>query len=94
MSPSTRAFIPGLVACPNADGSTFVLYDMQAPGTEDRVLSLRFTPRGSVETLAAPAAQRLPKTGWLMDRRMRSDTEVELHEQLEDTPLPACLAAI
>ena len=68
------------------DGSTLVFYDMQAPGTKDRVLSLRFTPHGSVETLDAPAPQRLPKTAWFMNRRMRSDTEVGLHEQLEDTP--------
>jgi carotenoid 1,2-hydratase len=68
------------------DGSTLVFYDMQTPGTDDHVLSLRFTPRGSVENIEAPAPQRLPKTGWLMNRRMRSDTEVQLHQQLEDTP--------
>jgi carotenoid 1,2-hydratase len=68
------------------DGSTLVFYDMQTPGADDHLLSLRFTPRGTVENIDAPAPQRLPKTGWLMNRRMRSDTEVELHEQLEDTP--------
>ena len=68
------------------DGSTLVFYDMQAPGTEDRVLSLRFTPKGTVEPLDAPPVQRLPKTAWRIDRRMRSAHSVRLHEQLEDTP--------
>ena len=36
------------------DGSTVVFYDMQAPGMEDRVLSLRFTPQGTVEPIATP----------------------------------------
>ena len=68
------------------DGSTVVFYDMQAPGTEDRVLSLRFTPKGTVEPIATPPVQRLPKTAWRIDRRMRSTQAVRVHEQLEDTP--------
>jgi carotenoid 1,2-hydratase len=68
------------------DGSTVVFYDMQAPGTEDRVLSLRFTPKGQVEPIATPPVQRLPKTGWRIERRMRSTQAVRVHEQLEDTP--------
>ena len=68
------------------DGSTVVFYDMQAPGADDRVLSLRFTPKGEVEPIATPAAQRLPKTGWRIDRRMRSAKPVQVQEQLEDTP--------
>jgi carotenoid 1,2-hydratase len=63
-----------------------VFYDMQAPGTEDRVLSLRFTPKGVVEPIATPPAQRLSKTGWRIDRRMRSAKPVQVQEQLEDTP--------
>jgi carotenoid 1,2-hydratase len=68
------------------DGSTVVFYDMQAPGTEDRVLSLRFTPKGQVEPMATPPVQRLPKTAWRIERRMRSTQAVRVHEQLEDTP--------
>jgi carotenoid 1,2-hydratase len=68
------------------DGSTVVFYDMQAPGTADRVLSLRFTPRGEVQSVASPPAQSLPKTAWRIQRRMRSTQAVKVHEQLEDTP--------
>jgi carotenoid 1,2-hydratase len=68
------------------DGSTLVFYDMQAPNTPDRVLSLRFTPKGQVEPIDTPPVQRLPKTGWRIDRRMRSAQAVQVQEQLEDTP--------
>jgi carotenoid 1,2-hydratase len=68
------------------DGSTLVFYDMQAPGTPDHVLSLRFTPQGTVLPIETPAAQRLPKTGWRIARRMRSAQPVRVHQQLEDTP--------
>ena len=68
------------------DGSTMVFYDMQAPGQADRVLSLRFTPQGTVLPIETPPVQRLPKTGWRIDRRMRSAKAVRVHEQLEDTP--------
>ncbi|WP_295519262.1 carotenoid 1,2-hydratase [Limnohabitans sp. Rim8] len=68
------------------DGSTVVFYDMQAPGAEDRVLSLRFTPQGAVESIDTPLVQRLPKTGWRIERRMRSTQGVRVQEQLEDTP--------
>ena len=68
------------------DGSTLVFYDMQAPGADDRVLSLRFTPKGTVEPIAAPPVQDLPKTAWRINRRMRSAQAVKVQEQLEDTP--------
>ncbi len=68
------------------DGSTLVFYDMQSPGSPDRVLSLRFRPDGVVEDIETPPAQRLPKTGWRIDRRMRSEAPVQCQEQLEDTP--------
>jgi len=68
------------------DGSTVVFYDMQAPGTQDRVLSLRFTPHGTVEPIDVPPVQRLPPSGWRIARRMRSAQAVRVHEQLEDTP--------
>ena len=68
------------------DGSTLAYYDMQAPASEDRVLSLRFTPKGQVEPIPAAPSQRLPHTAWRIARRMRSDSAVQVHEQLEDTP--------
>ena len=68
------------------DGSTVVHYDMQAPDQADRVLSLQFTPQGTVEPIQTPSVKRLPKTGWRIDRRMRSDQAVRVHAQLEDTP--------
>lgn len=68
------------------NGSTVVFYDMQAPGTEDRVLSLRFTPQGTVEPISVPPVQSLSKTGWRIHRRMRSTKPVQVREQLEDTP--------
>ena len=68
------------------DGSTVVFYDMQAPGQADRTLSLRFTPKGTVETIETPPVQTLSKTGWRIARRMRSAQAVSVHEQLEDTP--------
>jgi carotenoid 1,2-hydratase len=68
------------------DGSTLVFYDMQAPNMEDRALSLRFTPKGTVETVELPPAQHLSKTAWRIARRMRSTQAVRVHEQLEDTP--------
>jgi len=68
------------------DGSTLVFYDMQSPNMQDHALSLRFTPKGTVEPVALPPAQHLPKTGWRIARRMRSTQAVRVHEQLEDTP--------
>ena len=68
------------------DGSTLVFYDMHTPAGDEHLLALRFTSRGAVESLTAPATQRLPKTGWRLERRMRSDGVVAVHEQLEDTP--------
>jgi carotenoid 1,2-hydratase len=69
-----------------ADGSTTVLYDMQYPDSKERLLSLRFGTDGSVQPFAAPPRHALPKTRWLVSRGMRSDTAVQIHEQLEDTP--------
>lgn len=71
------------------DGSTVVHYDLQWPGQpqhHDRVLSLRFDPQGRVDTIDTPAAQTMPRTGWRLDRRMRSSGPVQVLKQLEDTP--------
>ena len=68
------------------DNSSLVFYDMVWPGQEDKLLSLRFTPQGQVEAMPSAPVQTLRKTGWQIGRRMRSDTPVSVHEQLEDTP--------
>ena len=69
------------------DGSTAVVYDVQGKTTEqDKLLALRFKPDGSIEDFEAPPRQGLPQTLWRIQRRMRSDSAVEVKEQLEDTP--------
>ena len=69
-----------------ADGSTAVLYDMQYPDRSEGLLSLRFGTDGSVQPFAAPPRRTLAPTRWRVARGMRSDSEVRIHEQLEDTP--------
>lgn len=71
------------------DGSTLVHYDLQWPGQTgrpERQLSLRFDAKGGVEPLPTPPSQRLPRTAWAIDRRMRSAQPVHVQRQLEDTP--------
>ena len=68
------------------DGSTQVVYDMQWPASEDRVLNLRFDRQGGVEPLPAEPVQALSPTAWRVQRRARSTHAVTVHEQLEDTP--------
>jgi len=71
-----------------ADGSTAVIYDVQPKIGDDRVIAQRFFPDGRVEPFTPPMRQALPKTGWRIDRRQRSDDDVPVSviEQLEDTP--------
>ncbi len=71
-----------------ADGSTAVIYDVQQKQGADRLLGLRFAPDGRIEDFAPPPRQSLPRTGWRIDRRMRSEGEqpVRVIEMLEDTP--------
>jgi len=76
------------------DGSTAVLYDVAphrsaqsgAPVDDGRVLALRFTRDGRVEPFEAPPPKALRRTAWGIPRRMRSDSTVEISQQLEDTP--------
>lgn len=68
------------------DDSTLVFYDMQWPGQDERLLSLRFTPEGEVETMPGAPAHTLRPTGWRITGRMRSEGPVRLQEELEDTP--------
>jgi carotenoid 1,2-hydratase len=73
---------------PMKDGSTAVIYDVQGKAglQQDKLLALRFKPDGSIEDFEAPSRQPLPKTLWRIQRRMRSESAVQVHEQLEDTP--------
>jgi carotenoid 1,2-hydratase len=69
-----------------ADGSTAVLYDMQYADKSEGLLSLRFDTAGGVQPFAAPPRQTLAPTRWRLPRGMRSDAQVRVQEQLEDTP--------
>ena len=53
---------------------------------DDKLLALRFKPDGSIENFDVPHRQALPQTLWRIQRRMRSESEVQVQEQLEDTP--------
>ena len=72
--------------CPLADGSTAVLYDVEPGQPGSRLLALRFHADGSVTEFDAPPLRSLPRTGWRLPRRMRSDSPVRVLQQLEDTP--------
>ncbi len=71
---------------PLPDGSTAVLYDVDPGRPQARLLALRFFKDGRIEPFEAPGHQRLAKTAWRIDRRMRSDGPVSVAQQLEDTP--------
>lgn len=70
------------------DGSTAVIYDVQPIASPDRLHAYRFYPDGRVEPFDAPPRQAMPRTGWRIDRRMRSDAAhpVSVIDTLEDTP--------
>ncbi len=71
-----------------ADGSTAVIYDVQPTDGPDRLIAQRFFTDGSSVPFIAPPRQPLPKTGWRIARRIRSEagTPVSVIDQLEDTP--------
>ncbi len=71
-----------------SDGSTAVIYDVQQKQGADRLLGLRFFTDGRIEAFEPPPRHTLPKTGWRIARRMRSDAGsiVRVIDMLEDTP--------
>ncbi len=71
-----------------SDGSTAVIYDVQQKEGADRLLGLRFFTDGRIEEFEPPPRHVLPKTGWRIPRRMRSDegSTVRVIDMLEDTP--------
>ncbi len=72
--------------CQLADGSTAVIYDVEPGQPDSRLLALRFHTDGSVTPFDAPPLRSLPRTAWRIARRMRSDSQVSVLQQLEDTP--------
>jgi len=69
------------------DGSTAVLYDVEPEQTDrGRLLALRFERNGEVTPFEAPPQNHLPRTAWRIERRIRSESAVQVREQLEDTP--------
>jgi carotenoid 1,2-hydratase len=74
------------------DGSTAVIYDVRQHQAKDRVLALKFDPKGTVSSIEVPERKHtLPMTLWRIYRNMRSDMEsgVSIVETLEDTPFYA-----
>jgi len=69
-----------------ANGDVAVMYDVQLKNGDAQVLAYRFDKSGGVQTFEAPAVQHLNKTAWRIARRMRSESEVQIVQQLEDTP--------
>ncbi len=71
-----------------SDGSTAVIYDVQQKDAPDRLIGLRFFTDGRIEGFEPPPRHVLPKTGWRIPRRMRSDegSTVRVIDMLEDTP--------
>lgn len=72
------------------DGSTAVYYDTCPRRTSSSDLALKFRPDGTIETLAAAPTWELPRTGWRMPRRVRSEAPQPARpDTLEDTPFYA-----
>jgi len=74
-----------------ADGSTAVIYDVRPSLGPDRVIAQRFAPDGSHSAFTAPPRQAMPRSGWGIQRTLRSDVgQAPLVLQgLEDTPFYA-----
>lgn len=70
---------------PTQDGAA-ILYDSVWADGGRRSLALRIDGAGRAEGFDAPAEQALPKTGWRVDRAVRSDGRARVITTLEDTP--------
>jgi len=73
------------------DGSTAVIYDVRQKNGAEKVLATKFNVDGSTEDFLAPKRFELRKTGWRIQRNMRSepDQKVSVINTLEDTPFYA-----
>jgi carotenoid 1,2-hydratase len=72
--------------CRMKNGDTAVIYDIQLKKNASLVLAYRFHQQGHVSEFNVPARQPLAKTKWALSRGMRSEGEVLIMSQLEDTP--------
>jgi carotenoid 1,2-hydratase len=76
------------------DGSTAVIYDVRQKNGNERVIASKFNLDGSVESFIPPERVQLRKTGWRIQRNMRSEmnnghTNIDLLNTFEDTPFYA-----
>jgi len=76
------------------DGSTAVIYDVRQKNGNERVIASKFNPDGSVESFIPPERVQLRKTGWRIQRNMRSEmndghANIDLINTFEDTPFYA-----
>ncbi len=69
-----------------SDGTSTVLYDCQFHQGPDHLLALQFTSNGQVKSFDAPKREGMPKTGWGLERRLRSERPLGKIQSLEDTP--------
>ena len=76
------------------DGSTAVIYDVRQKNGNERVIASKFNTDGTVESFVAPERVLLRKTGWGIQRNMRSENQgdkpkISLLGTFEDTPFYA-----
>lgn len=73
------------------DGSTAVVYDVRHSNGVERIIASKFNVDGTVESFSPPNRVSLRKTGWGIQRNIRSDLSlpVELLNTYEDTPFYA-----
>ncbi len=73
------------------DGSSVMMFDPTSCDGNDSALAVRIDPTGRGEELDPLEAARLPRTGWMVDRRTRRDPggALSVSKTLEDTPFYA-----
>ena len=76
------------------DGSTAVIYDVRQKNGNERIIASKFNPDGTIESFEAPERVLLRKTGWGIQRNMRSEkngeqSTIDLLNTFEDTPFYA-----
>ncbi|WP_347402086.1 carotenoid 1,2-hydratase [Ectothiorhodospira lacustris] len=69
------------------NGDTVVLYEATQRDDRERMLTLRFDPRGGVRDIEPPPRQGLPISGWRVNRATRADDgRAAVRQTLTDTP--------
>ncbi len=72
-----------------ADGSSAVVYDVRSRDGSEHLIARRFGPDGSVSAFDPGPRHALARTGWRIDRSIRSDVRgpsPTIVRTLEDTP--------